>query len=71
MDEPAVQYMTIGAIATRVQAPTHRVNYVLKTRGIAPIGRAGRSRVWSEDVIAKVREELRKCEAFASGMRSN
>ena len=54
---------TVGEIAQRLGEPIHRIEYVLRTRAIAPIGIAGNSRVYAEDAVVRIAEELRLIDA--------
>lgn len=50
---------TVGEIARRTGYPIHRVEYAIRTRGIAPAGRAGNTRVFREDDVQRIADELR------------
>lgn len=54
---------TIGAIAAEAEQPLHRVEYLVRARNIAPIGRAGRLRVFSEETARQIVNELRSTTA--------
>ena len=54
---------TVGTLARRYGEPLHRVEYVIKTRGIRPCGRAGNARVFSEEDAARIGDELRRISA--------
>jgi DNA-binding transcriptional MerR regulator len=60
----------VGEIARRLGAPVHRIEYVLRTRGIEPVGTAGNSRVYTEDDLARVAEELRLIDGRKDGATS-
>jgi len=49
---------TIGVIARRTGKPVHCVDYVIKTRNIKPIGRAGNANIYSEADVAHIASEL-------------
>jgi hypothetical protein len=49
---------TIGEIARQAGQPLHRVEYLVRARNIAPIGRAGRLRVFSEETSREIVAEL-------------
>ena len=65
--------LTIGEISRRLNLPVHRLDYYIRTRGVKPIERAGRFRVYDESVLDLLRSELsRRCPAdhrpvFAGG----
>ena len=54
---------TIGAIANRLGEPVHRIEYIIKTRSIQPVGRAGNCRVFSEDDVAFIAAEIRRIDS--------
>ena len=54
---------TVGVIARRLQRPIHRVNYVIDTRGIEPIGKAGHARVFTEGAVEKIAAALESIDA--------
>jgi hypothetical protein len=49
---------TVGEIARRLGQPVHRIEYVLRSRQIRPTGRAGNSRVYSEEQVAQIEAEI-------------
>ena len=51
--------LTTGAIADLVGEPIHRVEYVLRTRNIRPVGIAGRLRVYDTDAVDQIEDALR------------
>jgi DNA-binding transcriptional MerR regulator len=51
------QALTIGEIARRLAWPTHRVDYLIRSRGIEPEMRAGNLRVFPETIIDRLRRE--------------
>ena len=63
------QALTTGEIARRLGWPVHRVDYLIRSRGIEPAIRAGNLRVFPETIIdrlrteAKVRKEHTGCTA--------
>lgn len=52
--------LTIGELSRRLGCPIHRLDYFLRTRGVKPIERAGRFRVYDESVLDLLRSELSK-----------
>ena len=52
--------LTIGEIARRLGWPIHRVDYLIRSRGIEPELRAGNLRVFPETIIDRLRSERRK-----------
>jgi len=50
---------TIGEIARRLAVPVHRVEYVVRARGIQPCGWAGNARVFPEEAVEAIAAQLR------------
>ncbi len=48
--------LTVGVIAEKLNLPLHRVEYLVKSRNIQPVERAGNLRVFSPDVLDILRE---------------
>lgn len=63
---PAVQ-PTIGEIARRLGCALHRVEYVIRSRGIRPTCLAGNTRVFAETDISRIASELRRIDATRGG----
>jgi hypothetical protein len=59
---PVPSLPTVGEIARRLNAPLHKVEYVLRSRQVQPAGRAGNSLVYSEADVQYVASELRRIE---------
>ena len=60
---------TVGAIAGRLNKPVHVIEHLLRTRNIPPAGRAGRYRVFNEDAVGRIAQELRAIDARKGGAR--
>lgn len=58
MSESATSVPTVGEIARRLGVPVHRVQYVIRSRGIRPACRAGIARVFSEADTAFIEHEI-------------
>ena len=58
MNNPTDLLPTVGQIAHEHDVPIHRVEYIIRSRGICPRGWAGNSRVFSDVAIEKIAEEL-------------
>ena len=58
---------TVGEIARRCKAPIHRVEYVIRSRDIRPIGRAGNARVFAEPDVARIESEIRRIDEEKGG----
>ena len=58
-----MQMFTVGELARRAGVPVHRVTYVIETRDIEPLGRAGQARVFGREAAEQVLEELRQIAA--------
>lgn len=59
MPETAVLPMTIGEIARRIGVAVHVADYIIRTRGIRPVGRAGQLRLFDSSALLAVARELR------------
>ena len=55
--------LTIGEIARRLQIKVHRVEYVIRSRNIQPIGWAGHARVFSDASLDHITSALRRMDA--------
>ena len=62
MDAPTIM-PTVGEIARRLGVPIHRVEYVLRTRDIAPLAMAGNARIYAESDVDRVASELHRIDA--------
>jgi len=65
-----VAVLTIGEIARRLNAPLHRIEYLIRARGIEPVQRAGILRIFSEEdfeVLAAEHERLEQRAAQEEG----
>ena len=58
---------TVGVIANRVDKPVHRIAYVIRSRGIAPMAKAGNARVFSEEAVQRIAAELRQIDEARRG----
>lgn len=54
---------TVGVIAERFGVRVHQVQYVVRTREIHPVGRAGGARIFSEQQVERIAAELRRVAA--------
>lgn len=55
--------LTIGEIARRVGVELHRVDYIVRSRQIEPLARAGNSRIFSVGAAERIAWELRRIDA--------
>ena len=60
---------TIGEIARRLGEPVHRIEYVVRSRGIHPSGWAGNARVFEEETVDTIAQELQRIEALKAHNR--
>jgi hypothetical protein len=58
MPHPDRVMPTVGEIASRLGQPLHRIEYVIRSRHVRPTGRAGNSRVFTEEDVAQIAAEL-------------
>lgn len=56
---------TVGEIARRNNAPVHRVEYLIRSRDIWPIGRAGNARLFAESDADRIGADLRRIDEDA------
>jgi hypothetical protein len=54
---------TPGHIAARLGESIHRIDYIIRTRGIRPAAYAGRLRLFDRDGVARIRHELNAIDA--------
>jgi hypothetical protein len=52
------QLLTLGLMAEQLGCPAWKVDYLLRSRGIKPIQRAGHLRIFSSEVVETLRREL-------------
>ena len=71
MNDKASELPTVGSIARRFGVSTHKVEYVIETRGINPIGRAGNARVFSEASVRHIGSELHRIAEDREGTRDD
>ena len=65
MSESTTSMPTVGEIARRLGVPVHRVQYVIRSRGIRPACRAGIARVFSEADEAFIKHEITRIQREA------
>ncbi len=56
--------LTVGEIARRLGWPNHQVEYLIRSRRIAPAFRAGNLRVFPETIIEQLRQERSRAKEF-------
>ncbi len=59
---------TVGVIAQRLGEPLHRVAYVIRSRNLQPVARAGNARVFDEAGVNFIRSELRRIDEEREAM---
>ncbi len=62
MSQPQL-LLTVGEIARRLDTKVHRVEYIIRSRSIEPIGWAGHARVFSASDLTHIKSELRRMDA--------
>ena len=60
---------TVGEIARRLNQPIHRIEYVIRSRGIRPTGLAGIARVFTDMDVDRIAGELRRIDAERGAFR--
>ena len=64
MSASAPLMLTVGEIARRLDASVHRVEYVIRARGVSPYGWAGNARVFAEGAVETIAVELEQIDAL-------
>ena len=60
---------TIGQMVKRLKYPIHRIEYVIASRRIEPVRRAGAARLFAAADVAAVAKELKRIDAVREGRR--
>lgn len=68
MNDTLPREITIGEIARRTQKPIHCIQYVIRTRNIRPMKRAGNVRIFSDADATYIASELRRIDADRGGL---
>ena len=55
--------ITLGVLASRLNIPVHRAEYLVRSRQIQPVSRAGRFRVFDKQAVKELQQEVEKMEA--------
>ena len=71
MAKSAPSAPTIGEISRRTGEPIHRVEYIIRARGLEPVGWAGNARIYSECDVTYIRSELRRIDEERSGAHAD
>lgn len=66
--EPDRTPWTVARIAQHLSVPRHRVEYVIDTRGIRPLDRAGSARVFDVGDVAVIAAALARIVAEREGV---
>lgn len=61
------QFASLGEIARRIDEPIHRVEYVIRTRKIAPLLVAGGRNFYSEAAVQRIASEIRRIDEDRGG----
>lgn len=59
--------LTVGEIARRLGKELHRVEYVIRSRNIPPVGWAGNARVFRDADLARIAAELDRIDREREG----
>jgi hypothetical protein len=62
----AAKLATTGRVAEILGVPKHRIEYIVRTRGIDPRAVAGIARRFDDDAIARIRHEITAIDARRS-----
>ena len=52
--------LTVGGIARRLGQEVHRIEYVIRSRNIRPVGWAGHARVFRDADLDRIASEIRR-----------
>ncbi len=63
MNAQAPQLATTGRVALILNVPKHRIEYIIRTRGIKPRAVAGVARCFDDEAIARIRYEINLIDA--------
>jgi hypothetical protein len=63
----AIVGLTVGQIAIRLAVPIHKIEYLIRSRNIAGIGRVGNLRVFGAADLDFIASELRRIDAQRQG----
>ena len=66
-----MQLFTVGDLARRAGVPVHRVTYVIESRGIVPVGRAGQVRLFNAAAAEQILAALNQIAAERSATRTS
>jgi hypothetical protein len=50
--------LTVGDLVTALEQPIHKIEYLLSSRNIQPVQRAGRFRLYKHGVIDRLQHEI-------------
>ena len=67
MSTSAPVVATVGEIARRFGVGVHRVEYVIRARGIPPSGWAGNARIFADADVDYIASELRRIDEERGG----
>jgi DNA-binding transcriptional MerR regulator len=70
MPAAAPSMFAIGSIARRLNAPVHRIEYIIRSRGITPAFTAGNARVFTEADVQHIASELRRIDQEREGINA-
>lgn len=59
---------TVGRIADHLGVPRHRIDYLISSRKITPLDRAGIARVFDAADVDRIAAELRRIDADREGV---
>lgn len=68
MSEPPL-LLTVGEIARRLNTKVHRIEYIIRSRGVVASGWAGHARVFSEAAFRRIEGELIRMDGDRARMK--
>jgi hypothetical protein len=60
MSEKVSNALTVGEIARQAGCPIHRIEYIIRSRGINPVQRAGIARVFTPADVDRITGEVKR-----------
>ena len=58
MEDAILSVLTVGEIAKRCRCPVHQVEYIIRSRHLQPVARAGRARIFAAEDLDFINRTL-------------
>ena len=66
MEKP-FSFNSLGDVASQLEVPVHRVEYVIRTRRIRPLIRAGGRKLYSDATVQRIASEIQRIDEERGG----